>query len=135
MCKASQNKRILVVDDLESEIIVMSLRHFGGYVADAALSAEEALALVAKQHYDLFLLDGSMPKMDGFTLAGELRARGHSQPIIFVTAHMDNITRPHAAHVGASGVIEKPFDPQLLIDRVSAALNSGDAIASSDTVM
>lgn len=133
MCRRTPNKRILVVDDLESKLISVMLERFGGYEVDTAESAQAALALVLHNSYDLFVLDGSMPEMDGFTLAEILRRQGLKRPIIFVTAHMDIVTRPHAEAVGACAVVEKPFEQEELLGAARKALQGDcdDAFTAS----
>jgi DNA-binding response OmpR family regulator len=102
--------RILVVDDLESEMIGRMLR-LKGYEVDMATSAEEALAMITPGYYSLFMLDGAMPEMDGFTLARRLREMGYREPVIFVTAFESEMTGPHAAFIGNAQVLPKPIDP------------------------
>ncbi|PYS52432.1 MAG: hypothetical protein DMF68_01605 [Acidobacteria bacterium] len=117
-----QNKRVLVVDDLDSELISFCLRQIEGVTVVAAESAADALLEIGRAPFDLYVLDGSMPVMDGFRLAEVVRAAGDETPILFVTAHMSEVTEPHAESVGACGVIEKPFRVENLIKRVSKIL-------------
>lgn len=114
--------RVLVVDDLESEMIALMLRH-EGFEVERAESADEAEAL-APGGYDCFLLDGAMPRVDGFTLARRLVAAGYTAPIVFATAFGDEITRQHASAIGAFAVIEKPLAPDVLAETVGRAIAS-----------
>ncbi len=68
-----------------------------GYLTRSAASGEEALASVAQQPPDLILLDIMMPGMDGYEVAGTLKADPATAniPIIMVTA-LDRPRRPHA---------------------------------------
>jgi DNA-binding response OmpR family regulator len=116
-----KDPRLLVVDDLEAEMIARTLQ-VKGYQVEMAMSAAEALAMIVPGRYTLFLLDGAMPVMDGFTLARRLRKQGYGEPIIFVTAYMDDMTGPHARFVGNAEVVRKPIEPAALFAAVEAAL-------------
>lgn len=116
-------KLVLVVDDYDTELIALFLKQLDDVLVATAESAEEAFVLTAGTKFDLYLFDGSMPVMDGFTLAENLRARGDDTPIIFLTAHMSEVVEPHAEAVKACGVIEKPIDPDHLLKRVREVLD------------
>jgi len=114
--------RVLVVEDdpdlaaLEAD--VLKLR---GHEVDVASNGREALEAVGRARPDLILLDIKMPVMNGREFADEYRRREPTTaPIMVVTAADDAQRR--AAEVGASGWIAKPFDPDVLLEKVTTLL-------------
>ena len=107
---------ISVVDDDESvrESLPDLLRQLG-FEAEAFASAEEFLASRALVVTDCLVLDVAMPAMSGIALQRELRDRGSEIPVVFITAHSDEVTRPALC-------LSKPFSDQALLDAVNVAL-------------
>ena len=60
--------------------------------------------------------------MTGFDLQRELKVRGHSIPIIFITAHKDEVVRRRALQQGAVGFLFKPFSDTALLQALNTAL-------------
>jgi FixJ family two-component response regulator len=69
------------------------------------------------------IADIRMPKMSGLELQARLKAMERNVPIIFITAHGDARMRIQAMREGAVEFLAKPFDHQLLLKRVRAALD------------
>jgi two-component system response regulator FixJ len=68
------------------------------------------------------ITDVRMPEMSGIDLLAALRAMGSSVPVIVITGHGDVALAVEAMKAGASDFIEKPFDDEVLVDAVAAAL-------------
>ena len=68
------------------------------------------------------VLDVRMPGMSGIELHETLNARGVSIPVVLVSGHGDISMAVKAVQRGALDFIEKPFDPQVLVDRIQSAL-------------
>ncbi len=68
------------------------------------------------------VLDIRMPGMSGLELQDELRARDIAMPVIFITGHGDIAMAVRAMKHGAIDFIEKPFNDQLLLERINQAL-------------
>jgi len=85
---AGKVKKILVAEDEKpmAKALVMKLNH-AGFEAKAAFNGEEALAEMAKEDYDLLLLDMIMPRMDGFTVLEKLKEKGTKTKIV-VTSNL-----------------------------------------------
>lgn len=81
---AQNNPRILlIVEDEKPLARVMSLKlNSAGYQTTAVFSGEEALAVLAKQSFDLIILDLLMPKVDGFAVLAHLNKSGIKTPVI-----------------------------------------------------
>ena len=108
-----QGKRVLVADDsaVNREVALEALRKFHVTV-DLVENGLEALRAVETTSYDLVLLDGSMPEMDGFEAARQMRARetGHDHlPIVALTAHVVGPAAQAWRTAGMDGVLHKPF--------------------------
>ena len=116
---------ISIVDDDESvrmatEGLVRSL----GFVARTFASGEAFLSSSGKHETGCLIVDVQMPKMSGLELQSALRAKGCRTPIIFLTAFPEERYRDQAFRNGAIGFLSKPFDSQVLIDLLAAALSS-----------
>jgi two-component system response regulator FixJ len=75
------------------------------------------------------LTDVRMPEMTGLELVRRLRAEGINHPVIVMTGHADVPLAIEAMRLGVSDFIEKPFDDELLIAAIEAAMRSGVALA------
>ncbi len=114
----------LVVDDEEGirESLAAWLTKDGYRVATAD-SGEAALQCIARQIYDLYLVDIKMPGMDGIELLGRIKERQPDALVIVITAHGTVQTAVEAMKKGASDYICKPFDPEelsLIMERLAA---------------
>lgn len=118
-------EKILVVDDDPdiTKFIEVTLVTAGFDVA-VAFDGQDALDKVAEWRPDLVLLDIMLPKIDGFEVAHELRARARltGMGIIVVSARSLPEDRMRGLSIGVDDYIVKPFEPKLLLARVRAAL-------------
>jgi DNA-binding NtrC family response regulator len=114
---------VLVVDDEEGmrNFLVKTLLPRCGHVASAP-SAEAGEALVARQRFDLIVLDISLPGKSGLAWLRELRERGISCEVILITAFADLDTAIEALRIGASDFILKPFRLTQLLNAVKHSL-------------
>jgi FixJ family two-component response regulator len=123
MVTPNKNKFVVVVDDDDSmRSAVQDLLEAAGLPAQGFVSAEEFLKS-GKQHETTCLItDIRMPGMSGLELQAQLNAERCRIPIIFITAHGDEKMRLQARREGAVEFLSKPFDDEVLIDSVRAAL-------------
>jgi CheY-like chemotaxis protein len=114
---------ILIVDDSKLARIVMA-KAIRALHPDwnriEASNADEALAILDAQRIDVVLLDFNMPKKDGLTLAGELRARFPVMPIALATANVQDEVVARARAVGVT-FITKPLTEDSLRGFLSGA--------------
>ncbi len=118
----SEAVKILVVDDLQEKLLVYrSILEEPGIEIVEARSGREALQALLKDDYAVALLDVNMPDVDGFETAGLIRARKRCahMPIIFVTAHTDEIHARRGYAYGAVDYILTPVVPEVLRTKVS----------------
>lgn len=118
-------EKILVVDDdpdIATFIAVTLTR--AGYEVAVAHDGREALEAVDARRPDLVLLDVLLPTLDGFEVATELRRRARliGMAIIVVTARGLAADRLRGLELGVDDYIVKPFEPEILLARVRAAL-------------
>jgi DNA-binding response OmpR family regulator len=112
--------RVLVVDDEPNirQVLVYVLED-EGYRVEEAQDGEAALELIRRQHPDVIILDMKMPGMDGWQFVRRYRELyDHQAPIIVLTAAQDAAKR--GADVSADSYVPKPFDLDVLIERVSS---------------
>lgn len=118
--------KILLAEDDPSvqAIAVMSLTRVGGHQVQTVANGEEVLEAVAKDKFDLILLDVMMPTMDGFETCKRLKSNPATKdiPVIFLTAKAQVYEIQHGISVGALGYILKPFDPMTLHKQVEEVI-------------
>ena len=114
---------VFVIDDDEA------VRHFlRGLIASVDLrvqayaSAQEFLDAYQRNSPGCLVLDIRMPGMSGLELQQELNAQGIDLPVIVLTGHGNVQVVVHAMKAGAVDFIEKPFNNELLLDRVQKAV-------------
>ena len=102
---------VLVIDDesVVRETLGDMLEALTHRVATAA-SGREALELLATEHFDLVFTDLSMPEMDGWEVAREIRRRWPNMRIVLVTGYGKGTAPPAGEKNLINGVIGKPFD-------------------------
>jgi len=117
-------KRVLIVDDeeLNRELLAAQVELLG-HTWEEARSGTEAIALL-HERFDLLLVDGMMPGMDGFELTCRIRAQDKNGdvPIIMVTALNSREDRLKAVEAGANDFITKPVDRYELQVRTESPL-------------
>ena len=119
---------VLIVDDSMTDRAIMkkSLKPLGITVTEAT-NGLEALEIVkaGDQHFDAILIDIEMPKMDGYTLAAEIRkyAKFKSLPLIAVTSRTSKSDRMRGVESGMTEYITKPYSPEYLMNVVKRNIN------------
>lgn len=118
---AKGEAKILVVDDVPSNIDVIVGTLNDSYKIQAATSGKKALKIASSTPLpDLILLDIMMPEMDGMEVCRELKNNPLTMdiPVIFLTAKADAETAVEGFALGAVDYITKPVNPELLKARV-----------------
>lgn len=124
--------RILLVED-EANFGAVLRDYLQMHDYDVTLKEDGLAGLAAfrTQHFQLCILDVMMPKMDGFSLAKEIRQINSDIPIIFLTARSMKEDLYQGFEIGADDYITKPFDSEELLYRVKAVLKRGDPHSNS----
>ena len=124
MAGAPSTRFIVIVDDDESvQSALQDLMEADGLSARCFGSAEEFLKSGLQRRAACLVVDIRMPGMSGLELQARLKADRLNTPIIFITAHGDARARMQAMREGAAEFLVKPFDRQVLLNRVRAALD------------
>jgi FixJ family two-component response regulator len=120
---ADDHPLVAVVDDDVSvrESLPDLLQEFG-FATHSFSSAEEFLTSDCLVQIGCLILDIAMPGMTGFDLQRELKLRGHRIPIIFISAHKDEVVRRRAFQEGAAEFLFKPFSDTALLQALKTAL-------------
>jgi FixJ family two-component response regulator len=116
---------VVIVDDDDSmRAALQGLLQTVGVSAQAYASAEDFLNSGDQHHAACLIADIRMPGMSGLDMQTRLNAERCRIPIIFITGHGDEKMRMHALRAGAVEFLAKPFDDNVLLDGVRAALES-----------
>jgi len=129
---------VLVIDD--DRVIVQLIEtalSAKGYNVLTAFDARRGLALALSDPPGLILLDYGLPGKDGLALLKDMRAIPDLEtvPVIMITARPSSELVNEVRHYRVSGFIAKPFDINLLVERVMRILplaGRGDASASTE---
>jgi two-component system copper resistance phosphate regulon response regulator CusR len=106
-----------------------------GYTTAAASDGIEALELLAREQFDLVLLDLGLPGLSGEEVLARLRQRHPSLPVIILTARAEVADKVRGLNLGANDYVTKPFSFEELLARIrSAARTNGQLITSELTV-
>jgi two-component system OmpR family response regulator len=114
--------QILVVDDdREIRSLLSDYLSTNGFETTAAADGEQARRAIARQRFDLVVLDLMLPGESGLDICRELR-RSADVPVIMLTALGDETDRIVGLEVGADDYLPKPFNPRELLGRIRAVL-------------
>jgi two-component system chemotaxis sensor kinase CheA len=119
--------RILIVDDSKTDRTIMqkALQPLGVSITEAT-NGVEALQLLKSgdKSFDIVLIDIEMPRMDGYTLAGEIRkySRYKYLPLVAVTSRTSKSDRMRGVEVGMTEYITKPYSLEYLANVVKKNL-------------
>ncbi|WP_435659191.1 response regulator, partial [Helicobacter rodentium] len=120
--------QVLIVDDSMTDRAIMrkSLKPLGVTLTEATNGAE-ALDIIKNgdKHFDAILIDIEMPKMDGYTLAAEIRkyAKFKNLPLVAVTSRTSKTDRMRGVESGMTEYITKPYSPEYLMNVVKRNIN------------
>ncbi|MFG6488112.1 response regulator [Roseateles sp. BYS78W] len=113
--------RILIADD-EAELRGLLQRYLTeqGLSVRAVPDAAAAAQLLARERFDVLVLDLMMPGEDGLSLCRRLRGQGETIPILMLTARGELVDRVLGLEMGADDYLAKPFAPRELLARIQA---------------
>lgn len=122
------NRILLLEDDLSLiDGLQYSLKK-NGFKLEIARTVKEAIGLIAKNQYDLLLLDVTLPDGTGFTVCEQVRKSGNQVPIIFLTALDEEVNVIRGLDSGGDDYITKPFKLGELCSRIRALLRRAKAL-------
>ena len=115
--------RILLVDDeVELTDPLSRLLQRQGYAVEVAADGQTGCEMAVDGHYDLLILDWMLPHKSGLEICREVRSRGQTTPVLFLTAKDTVDDRVDGLDAGADDYLVKPFELRELLARVRALL-------------
>lgn len=115
--------RILIVDDSYiNQLVAAKFLQRWGVTADKSDNGSEAIEMIKTTDYDAVLMDIEMPGMNGIEATDAIRELGgkfSKLPIIVLTAGSLNETKKNIGSTKVNGIIQKPFDPDHLYDKIA----------------
>jgi len=120
---AESKTKILVVDD-DARLRDLLNRYLSeqGFAVRVSNDATDMNRQLARERYDLMILDLMLPGEDGLSICRRLRGGGEKMPIIMLTAKGDEVDRIVGLEIGADDYLPKPFNPRELVARIQAVL-------------
>ena len=118
-----EGEKILIVDD--DERLRRLLERFlteQGFRVRGVENAEQMDRMLARELFNLVVLDLMMPGEDGLSVCRRLREGNNQIPIIMLTAKGDEASRIQGLELGADDYLAKPFNPRELLARIKAVL-------------
>ena len=121
-------KRILMVDDVATNLICAAEVLKSSYDITMARSGKEALLLLKGMTPDLILLDINMPEMNGYQVMEKLKENPDTSeiPVVFLTAELDQESEVKGLKMGAMDFLRKPFEPEVMKSRIDNILQITD---------
>jgi len=113
--RPSTRPRVLCVDDDEdSRVMLVTLLRLAFIEAKAVGTAAQALSLMQSEHFDLYMLDGRLPEIDGFELCRRMRAFDPHIPILFFSGAAYEADKQKGIAAGADDYVIKPNISELV---------------------
>jgi len=126
------SKKVLIVDD-EQDMVFGLLMMFesNNFEVMVAFDGQEALNIARQSKPDIMILDLMLPKVDGYRVCRMLKfdEKYRKIPIVILTARTSAEEMKIGMDVGADAYIVKPFDQQVLMDKVKALLKQSGSSA------
>lgn len=116
------NKILFVEDEKDLTLIVADTLREQGYDIITAADGIDGLEKFKAETADIVVADVMMPKMDGFTMAKEIRKLSPTVPLLFLTAKSTIDDVEEGFEIGANDYLKKPFELRELIVRIKALL-------------
>ena len=98
----------------------------GGYTVLTTADGPQGIAIFKNSKPDLVLLDLGLPSMSGIDVLREIRRIDPRAKVIVVTGYSSVESTVHSMQAGAYDYIQKPFNVQMLLNKISSALNTVD---------
>lgn len=112
-------KVLIVEDDIDINNLLKEILLRDGYEVIQSFTGADGLIRLQEQ-VDIVLLDLMMPLVTGEEMIEKMRKEGYQEPIIVISAKIDEETRYHVLDIGADDFITKPFEEKNVLYRVKA---------------
>ena len=111
-------KKILIVEDNDSNYILMTYILKKYYQFERAKNGQEAVEMAEKGGYDIVLMDIKMPIMDGLEATKAIKEKVPDLPIVALTANAFDSDRQLALEAGCNDFISKPVSSDLCLQTI-----------------
>jgi DNA-binding response OmpR family regulator len=123
-----KTKILLVEDDTSLAFLLTEYLQDNGFEVKCFLDGESGLNAWQIDQFHFCIFDVMLPKLDGFTLAKQVREQNKKVPIILLTARSMKEDKIHGFNQGIDDYITKPFDEEELLCRINAVLSRSGSI-------
>ena len=115
--------KVLVVEDEKqiADFVKKGLTE-QGFLVEHCANGDDAMALMYAQAYDAVVLDIMLPGRDGLSILKQFRKKGHTTPVILLTARSELDERIEGLNTGADDYLTKPFYVEELVARLHAVI-------------
>ena len=120
------NRILFVEDEADLSLIVADTLRGQGYDVETAVDGIDGLYRFKTGEYDIVVADVMMPRMDGFSMAREIRKISSTIPLLFLTAKSTVDDVEEGFEIGANDYLKKPFELRELIVRIKALLRRNE---------
>lgn len=118
-----KNRIILVEDNTDLGYLLSEYLSMKNFEVSWVTNGKKALKHLETNSYDLAILDITMPDMDGFTLAEQLKEQFPELPFLFLTARSLKVDVLKGFYLGAIDYLKKPIDEEELVIRIENLLS------------
>ena len=115
-------KVLIVEDDVAFALMLRTWLSKNGYEAESVVSAEQAVKRMGECVFDVVLSDLRLPDRDGITLLEWIRHKSPHSEVIIMTGYANVSTAVAAIKLGAFDYLEKPVNPEILREKMTAAV-------------
>ncbi|MBZ0206186.1 MAG: response regulator [Flavobacteriales bacterium] len=113
---------MLVEDDAMVRTLIAHRAMESDWRVTTLKDGRELQRMMLDEPVDLLLIDLGLPHLDGLSLVEDLRAAGITTPVLIITAYELPHLRTTITGAGANDLLQKPFDPDDLMDRMERLL-------------
>ncbi len=118
-----KTKILIVEDESTLQMIIRDVLEKQGFIVEQAFNGDDGLRMFHEFHPDLIVADIMMPRLDGLSMAQQIRQTDSKTPILFLTAKSKTEDVVKGFETGGNDYLKKPFGMDELIVRIKALLN------------
>jgi len=119
------NLRVLIIDDEEELVSTLIERlSYRGITASGALNGQDGIALLARETFDVVVLDLKLPGISGLEVLRQLQVKHPEVKVIIITGHGSTSANDEDIPPGAYDYLPKPVDINVLIAKMNEAVRS-----------
>ncbi len=109
---------LLIEDEVALSDALVQIFHKHKYIVDACYDGESGLDNALSGIYDMIVLDFMLPKLNGFEVLKEIRAKKMTTPVLMLTARDTVADKVNCLDIGADDYMTKPFSSDELLARI-----------------